>query len=428
MQIVGLAVTLDHDQVLWPSLSLVWERKMMSRRPTILVWAATFAGLLLMWSASAYSQNQPESQAKSASSTVRPVGTVKAVSGTTVTVATDSGSEFTVLVQPSTRVLRMAPGQKDLKDAAPLALTDLQPGDRMIIRGSLANDGKSVLAASLLVMKKADIEARQQQEREDWQKRGVGGLVRTVDPTSGTITLTTNSTGASKTVTVRVSKDTIVRRYAPESVKFQDAKPSAFDQVKTGDQLRARGAPNADGSELTAEEIVFGSFRNIAGTVSAVDAADSTLSVMDVFTKKPVTIKITGDSQLRKLPPMLAQRIAMRLKGTAPDNGAGPGGGNQSAAPKADQGGGDAGAAHPRGGGDLQQMLSRLPAVTLADLQKGDAVMLVTMQGSASAAVNAVTLLTGVEPILTASPNGEGAAMLLSPWSLGSASAEAAAQ
>jgi hypothetical protein len=73
-------------------------------------------------------------------------------------------------------------------------------------------------------------------------------------------------------------------------------------------------------------------------------------------------------------------------------------------------------------------MLSRLPAVTLADLQKGDAVMLVTMQGSANSSLNAVTLLTGVEPILTASPNGEGAAMLLSPWSLGSAPAEAAAQ
>jgi len=399
----------------------------MLRRPTILARAMIFASLLLIGSAVACSQSSPESQTKPASSTVRPVGTVKAVNGNTVTVTTDSGSEFPVLVQPSTRVLRMAPGQKDLKDAAPLALTDLQPGDRMIIRGSLANDGKSVIAASLLVMKKADIEARQQQERDDWQKRGVGGLVQAVDPAGGSITLSTNSTGASKTVKVRVSKDTIVRRYAPESVKFQDAKPSSLDQVKSGDQLRARGALNPDGSALTAEEIVFGSFRNIAGTVSAVDAAASTLSVMDVFTKKPVTIKITADSQLRKLPPMVAQRIAMRLKGSPPDNGAGGNDANQQpAAAKADQG--DTGAPRPRGGGDLQQLLSRLPAVTLADLQKGDAVMLVTMQGGADSAANAVTLLTGVEPILTASPNGESAAMLLSPWSLGSASAEAAAQ
>jgi hypothetical protein len=73
-------------------------------------------------------------------------------------------------------------------------------------------------------------------------------------------------------------------------------------------------------------------------------------------------------------------------------------------------------------------MLSRLPAVTLADLQKGDAVMVVTMQGSATSGLNAITLLTGVEPILTASPSGEGAAMLLSPWNLGSSGGEAATQ
>ncbi len=397
--------------------------KMILPRPTTLAWAAAvFASLLLIWSEGAgYGQSQPAPPAKSASSTVRPVGTIKAINGNAVTVTTDSGSEITVLVQPSTRVLRMAPGQKDLKDATPLPLTDLQPGDRMIIRGSLAADGKSVVASSLLVMKKADIQERQEREREDWQKRGVGGLVSAVNPASGTITLSTAASGSSKTITVRVSKDTIVRRYAPESVRFQDAKPGTLDQIKSGDQLRARGALSADGSELSAEEIVSGSFRNIAGTVAAIDPGESTLSVMDLFTKKPVSVKITADSQLRKVPPMVAQRIAMRLKGSPPAVG-------NSSAPKTDQAAGEAGGSRPRGAADLQQMLSRLPAVTLADLQKGDAVMLVTMQGGANSALNAITLLTGVEPILTASPNGEGAAMLLSPWSLGSAGGEAAAQ
>jgi hypothetical protein len=402
---------------------------MIVRRPTTLAWAAAvFGSLLLIWSEGAgYGQTQPTPPV--ASSTVRPVGTITAINGNAVTVTTDLGSEITVLIQPSTRVLRMAPGQKDLKDAAPLPLTDLQPGDRMIIRGSLADDGKSVMASSLLVMKKADIQERQEREREDWQKRGVGGLVRAVDPASGTITLSTAASGSSKTITVRVSKDTMVRRYAPESVRFQDAKPGTLDQIKSGDQLRARGALSADGSELSAEEIVSGSFRNIAGTVAAIDPGESTLSVMDLFTKKPVSVKITADSQLRKVPPMVAQRIALRLKGSPPDSGSATAGGNHSpAAPKTDQAPAEAGGSRPRGSADLQQMLNRLPAVTLADLQKGDAVMLVTMQGGANSALKAITLLTGVEPILTASPNGEGAAMLLSPWTLGSAGGEAAAQ
>jgi hypothetical protein len=70
-------------------------------------------------------------------------------------------------------------------------------------------------------------------------------------------------------------------------------------------------------------------------------------------------------------------------------------------------------------GGDLQQMLTRMPPATLADLQKGDAVMLVTTEGSAGGAATAITLLAGVEPILEASPKSQ--ASILSPWSLGAA-------
>jgi hypothetical protein len=63
-------------------------------------------------------------------------------------------------------------------------------------------------------------------------------------------------------------------------------------------------------------------------------------------------------------------------------------------------------------------MISRLPAVTLADLQKDDAVMIVSTTGADGNEVTAITLLSGVDPILTASPNGMGAAALLSGWNL----------
>jgi hypothetical protein len=80
-----------------------------------------------------------------------------------------------------------------------------------------------------------------------------------------------------------------------------------------------------------------------------------------------------------------------------------------------------AGPGGPSGGGamDLQQMISRMPASTIADLQKGDAVMLVGTEGGGNA-VTAITLLAGVEPILQGSPNG-GASSILSPWSLSGA-------
>jgi len=364
-------------------------------------------------------QESATQQAPSSGSKVRTVGTIKSISANAVTLATDSGFEVTILIQPSTRLLRMAPGQTDLKQATPIQLQDLQVGDRLLAGGSRSDGGKSVTATSAVVMTKADVAAKQERDREDWQKRGVGGLVKAVDAGTGTITLSTGTVGASKTLAVHVSKDTVIRRYALDSVKFDDAKPGTLEQIKQGDQLRARGTKNADGTELAAEEIVSGTFRNVAGTVIATDAGNSTLTVQDLMTKRPVTMKITSDSQLRKLPPMMAQRIAVRLKGGAQNGPAGAG--NAAGSPVPARAGeaqaGGAGAGFRQGGQpDFQQMLSRMPAITLADLQKGEALMIVATEGSADVPSTAIILLSGVEPILTAAPSQ--ASTILSPWNL----------
>jgi hypothetical protein len=368
----------------------------------------------------------------------RPVGTIKSISGNTITLTTDAGSEVTVQVQDGTKLVRIAPGQKDLKDATPIQLADVQPGDRILVRGKLADDGKSVLAASVIAMKKADIAEKQSRERDEWQKHGFGGLVNSVDAADGTISIGLPSPGEKKSVAVHLSKDTILRRYASDSVKFDDAKPAPLDQIKPGDQLRARGTRSADGAEFTADEIVSGTFRNIAGPISALDASAGTITVQDLVSKKSITVKITAESQLRKLPPPMAQRIAARLKGTPPEaqssastpSGAGsvanaeptrkpvgppPGG---SGAGGSD---GSGGMGRSGGGGtaDLQQMISRMPAATLADLQKGDAVMVVATEGGANGVSTVITLLGGVEPILEASPKSS-PSTILSPWSLSS--------
>ena len=362
----------------------------------------------------------------------RAVGTIKTITGNTIVVTTDAGPETTVQVPDGAKLVRIEPGAKDLKGAVPLQLSELQPGDRILVRGMLAADGKTLAAASVIAMKHEDIAAKQAHEREEWQKHGVGGLVSAVDAANDTIKISTNATGVAKEVTVQVSKQTVLRRYAPNSVKFDDAKPSPIDQINVGDQLRARGTRNTDGTELTADEVVSGTFRNIAGTISAIDTAAGTLTVMDLVAKKPFTVKVGVDTQIRKLPPMIAQRIATRLKG-APANEAAGGNGSAGSTPKpaetaADghaggQSGAPGGAGRPGGGGaDLQQVLSRLPAATLADLQKGDAVMIVTTEGTAGNDATAITLLAGVEPLLEASPKG-GASSILTPWTMSEAPA-----
>jgi hypothetical protein len=356
----------------------------------------------------------------------------------------DSGSDVTIQVQDATKFVRIAPGQKDLKDATPIQSTDVQPGDRILVRGKLADDGKTVVAASIIAMKKADIADKQSREREEWQKHGTGGLVSSVDTASNTISVALPAVGEKKTVAVHLSKDTILRRYAPDSVKFDDAKPAPVDQIKPGDQLRARGSRSSDGTEFTADEIVSGTFRNIAGTISALDASAGTITVQDLASKKSITVKITVESQLRKLPQPMAQRIAARLKGTPQDaSAAAPAPGSTTPAANAGAGqapstngppsgnsapGGAGGMGRPGGGGtgDLQQMISRMPAATLADLQKGDAVMIVATEGGPNSPSTAITLLGGVEPILEASPKSS-ASTILSPWSLSTGGGEAAA-
>jgi len=385
-------------------------------------------------------QDKPASSSGGAQ-VAKAVGTIKSIQADSITVAAESGGEVTAKLMGSTKILRVPPGEKDLKNATALQAQDLQPGDRVLVRGQASKNGDGhtivITALAVIVMKQAEVAAKQEHDRDDWQKRGVGGLVTKVDAATGTITISSSGIGANRSIAVHIAKDTILRRYAPDSVKFDDAKPAPVDQVKAGDQLRARGTRNPDGSEVSAEEVVTGSFRNIAGTIKAIDAANNTMTVQDAIRKSAVLVKVSPDSQMKKLPAEMAQRIAMRLKGTAGGgsgdqqgaNGQGQSRTGQGAAPSAGgaRPGTESQAAGGPGGGngppDLQRMLSRLPDSTLADLQKGDAVMIVSTEGGDSDAVTANTLLAGVDAILTAAPS-RSASTLLSPWSLGASAGE----
>lgn len=382
-----------------------------------------------------------------AATVARRIGAIKSIAGNSLTLTPDSGPDVSVTVQPDARILRIAPGAKDLKDATTVALHDLQVGDRVRVRGQAAREPNSMTAAEIIVMSRTDLEARRVREQQDWQRRGVGGLVSKVDPATATVTVSVTGFGGKKEIVVRTTGTTVFRRYAADSVKFDEAKPSTLAEIHPGDQLRARGQHSPDAAELTADEVVTGSFRNVAGTVNSVDTGAGTVNVQDLLTKKAVLVKVTPESQLHKLPPEFAQRIAMRLKGSMPPGTPGAGAGRTSGNSSAESGppaamklgsetpahasagnGGAVPGAMPgamrAGGGDFQQMLSRMPALSLADLHKGDALLIVATEGSGSGAT-AITMLSGVEPILEAAPSQ---AMMLTPWSLSGAPAGEGAQ
>ena len=246
----------------------------------------------------------------------------------------------------------------------------------------------SIAALEIIVIPSSVVEAVSEQMRQDWQKRGLGGLVSAVDLASGTVTISTSSFGGKKTIVVRTSKSTVVRRYAPDSVKPEDARLSTLQEVRVGDQLRARGDRSADGGELAAEEIYAGNFPNVAGLIKSVDASAGTLSVQDVVSKKTVQLKITADSQLHKIPAEMAQRFAMRLKAALPPGMPGaamnsssgssssagateqaatgrpaPGGAPSGGASSGSGGmGGGPGGGRPGGSFDFQRLLDQTPA------------------------------------------------------------------
>ena len=394
---------------------------------------AALAALILAQPSYLLAQDKPAT-ASGSPQVAKAVGTIKSIQADSITVA-ESGEEVTARLLSSTKILRVLPGAKDLKNATTLQPQDLQPGDSVRVRGWAVAEAHLIDALEVIVLKPADLAAKQQHDREDWQKRGVDGIVTQVDAAADIITIKPGAMGANRSIAIHVAKDTILRRYAPDSVKFEDVKPAPIDQIKTGDQLNARGTRSPDGSEVQAEEVVTGTFRYIEGTIKAIDSADNTMTVQDAIAKSAVVVRVSPDSQMWKLPAEMAQRIAIFLKGGA-GGGDQPGAngqgqsmrGGQGSAPGAggaqsQSGRGAGGAAGGNGSSTLQRMLGRLPGIKLADLQKGDAVVVLTSAGEKSDMVTASKLLAGVEPILTAAPS-RSASSLLTPWALGAPGGE----
>jgi hypothetical protein len=358
--------------------------------------------------------------APAAAAPARQSGTVKSMDGQTLVVTTKNG-DMTVPVAPDALVLQLAPGVSDLKAGTPIKLSDIVVGDRVLT----GKAGDAATASRIIVIKSGAIAARNAEEQADWQKRGFSGLVKAVDGNTLTVV------AGAKTVKVETTPKTEFRRYASDSIKFQDSKPGTLADIHAGDQLSARGDKSADGSTIEAAEVVTGTFANLSGLLTAVDPAAGTVSFKDLTTKKPVTVSISANAELHKLPPERAAMFARMANPGAAGAGAAAGGGSQGA-PGGGSGrpagggtaggygsggyGGGAGGARSAGM-DLSRMLSRLPTETIADLKPGDAVMLVASPSAGASSYTAITLLSGVDALLTAAPGAQ--PVTLSPWSLG---------
>jgi co-chaperonin GroES (HSP10) len=345
----------------------------------------------------------------------RALGEVKVIdpAAKQLIIKTDAGSLVTVVLSDSTAYKRIAPGETTLANATITTFAEVAEGDRVLAMGKVSDDRKLVPARTLIVMTKADIAKKQEAERAEWKRRGVLGMITALKPETKEITISSRTMAGPQSLIIPVSDKVEMRRYAPDSIKFADARPAKFEELKVGDQLRALGERNADGSAFTAEKVVTGSFKTVAGVITAVDVATGEVKINDLQTKQPLTIVVKQDAVLRKFP--AANEMGGMMMGRGPEAGGPPAGqtpaSGQAASrpqpngaqgtPAGGQGRGVGGGMRMGGGGmNLQDMLERLPTISIADVKVGDTIIVSSTKGADPSRLTAISFISGADALL----------------------------
>ena len=228
------------------------------------------------------------------------------------------------------------------------------------------------------------------------------GIITALKPETKEITISSRTLAGQQSITIPITDKVELRRYAPDSIKFADAKPSEFAEIKVGDQLRALGERGPDALSFTAEKVVTGAFRVVAGVVSAVDAASGEVKINDLQTKQPLTIVVKQDAVLRRFPSAAEMGGMMAMMGRG-GQGAPPaaGQGNRpNAAPGGPPQGGGPGGGRTGGGPNIQDMLERLPTITIADVKVGDTIIVSSTKGADPTRLTAISVISGTDTLL----------------------------
>jgi hypothetical protein len=336
-----------------------------------------------------------------------------------ITIKTDAGASVTVTVNSQTTYRRMPPGQTSLAKAETITSADVKVGDRVLVPSG-ATLAAGTAARQVIVMAREAVAARRDQQREDWRTRGLNGRVLTVDAAKKEITMESRTRDSAQTLTVVTNNSSRIRRFAPGSLRPDDAIAGNFADIRVGDQIRVLG--NREEFRVTAEEIISGTVARMLGTLERVDLARNEIVVKDTQTGKSTVISFLPATTLRRVPADFAetmrqgqqrrgedanlteaQRTAQREQRAARRRERETQGATATP-PQGGQAGGQTGGQNPNGpqragGRNPQQMFENFPVITAAELKKGDAIMVVGT-GASDARVMAATVVTGNAEIL----------------------------
>lgn len=333
--------------------------------------------------------------ATQAPTSVTVIGTVADldIETSTITVKSDTGETVTFPYTDQSQFKRLPLGKTSMADAVPITLADIEIGDRVTAKKRLTPDGKVAPVTLMIVMNKGDVAKKQELERAAWRERGTFGKVTAVDAARRTITVSQRTREGVKELTIITGEKTAFRRYAPDSVKFSDAKPSDFGAVRVGDQLRALGKRSEDGASYDAEQVVFGTFKTMAVTVVSVDADKKEIVAKDDG-GATLTLVVTPDSNLKQVPEGgFFGPGGGRPGGPPVGEGGRPAGGPPSGMP----GGGPG--RFMAGGFDPAALIEFLPPLQLADLKPETKLLVLTTEGVAPDRATAITVVKGLDAL-----------------------------
>lgn len=343
-------------------------------------------------------------------------GEVKMIESGKIVLQTKDG-DIDVVVSDKTAFKKINPANPKITEATDSALVEIGVGDKLLVSGMVAADKKSVPAKTVYLMTKSAIAEKQTKESAEWQTRSISGRVTNLNFQKNEVTLAVRSMTGESNVVITPKANGKFKRYAPDSIKYSEAKDSNIKEIFVGDNIRALGDKSEDGTTFQAEEIISGAFQTVGGKVKSIDAAKNEIVIEDIKTKKDVTIAVGGNSTLKKFPAEMAQRMAqfqgMRAGGAGggfrPPQGQGnpTNPQNNQANPPNGQTPGQTGTGGGRGmRGDINDMFERLPVITVADLKAGDMIAVSSTKTDNPSKITAIRLLAGVEPFLTA-PQGQ---------------------